>query len=50
MTILRSCYRGIDMEKLFVTKLAIKKVRHLKDIIINLSDVDCRNLLIASRP
>ena len=26
------------MEKLFVTKLEIKKVRHLKDITINLSD------------
>ena len=37
------------MEKLFVTKLEIKKVRHLKDTTINLSDIDCRNPLIASR-
>lgn len=33
------------MEKFSVTKLEIKKVCHLKDTTINLSDIDCRNLL-----
>ena len=49
MTILRSCYRGIDMEKLFVTKLEIKKVRHLKDITINLSDTISRHLIFTGK-
>ena len=34
------------MEKLFVTKLEIKKVRHLKDITINLSDTTSRHLIL----
>ena len=34
-----------NMEKLFVTKLEIKKVRHLKDITINLSDTISRHLI-----
>ena len=37
------------MEKLFVTKLEIKKVRHLKDITINLSDTTSRHLIFTGR-
>ena len=37
------------MEKLFVTKLEIKKVRHLKDITINLSDTISRHLIFTGK-
>ena len=37
------------MEKLFVTKLEIKKVRHLKDITINLSDTTSRHLIFTGK-
>lgn len=38
-----------NMEKLFVTKLEIKKVRHLKDITINLSDTTSRHLIFTGK-
>ena len=38
-----------NMEKLFVTKLEIKKVRHLKDITINLSDTISRHLIFTGK-
>lgn len=37
------------MEKLFVTKLEIKKVRHLKDITINLSDTTSQHLIFTGK-
>ena len=37
------------MEKLFVTKLEIKKVRHLKDITISLSDTTSRHLIFTGK-
>ena len=37
------------MEKLFVTKLEIKKVRHLKNITINLSDTTSQHLIFTGK-